>query len=147
MEKELPIVADYSYNPISSFREGNPYAIAFCYTDPKYMHLSEFIVKGGWKNVLKFIRGLHIPVLVFETFWYHGTCRHLTPEFINFDTNSKSGKKPFIFGRNSSISRKTGRRFYRNYEVSFMGETRLNLRKFPRKWLPEYNQMLAEEGS
>ena len=57
--KDLPVKKEFDYNPIRSFRDGNPYDVAFCYTHPLYHR--PFIVKGGFQEVRKYLTKLNIP--------------------------------------------------------------------------------------
>lgn len=141
-KKELKVLAEFSYNPIGSYRLGNPYTIAYCYTNPIYKPAvdGEFIVKGGNIHVEEYIKKLHIPLLVFRTFWRYKMTRGGNPHFINFDKFSKTGEKPIIHQTN--LLKMGGRYFYRNTEIIFMKKTWLYFRRFPRKWLSEYDEML-----
>lgn len=145
-KKELPVLANFPYDPIGSFRNANPYTICFCYTNPMYKPNvnGEFIVKGGYKRTSDYIKKLGIPLLVFTTFWRHGRVRHTSPTFVNFKNFSMTGETPHIWGTNwSSIRTQTSNRaFYRNYHVHYMQKIWLTFRRIPRKWIPEYDEMI-----
>jgi hypothetical protein len=99
-----------------------------------------FMVKGGNKDVMKYLEHLHIPMLVYITFWHHGRSRCYAPRFINFKDFSSTGEEPIIHKTN--LVRMDGKYFYRNTEVIFMGRRWFSFRRFPRKWLKEYDDML-----
>jgi hypothetical protein len=138
--KKLPILADFYYDRIGSWRTGNPFCIAFCYTSQRFKKLNEFIIKGGAKNVSQEIAKLKVPMIVFRTYWWHGSSRKQVT-FENFKPNSVSGKKPYICGIQPwRINH--GRSFWKCYEIRMCSKVWLTLRRVPRKWLPEYEDML-----
>jgi hypothetical protein len=141
-EDRLSVLADFPYNPIGSFTNGNPYTIAFCYTNPLYMpaYDGRFMVKGGNQSVEDFLRRLHIPMLAFKTFWRYKRARAGYPHFVNFKNFSRSNQEPYI--RHTNLVRMDGRSFYRNTDVIYLGKTLLTFRRFPRKWLTEYDAMI-----
>ncbi len=140
MEK-LPVLADFDYDKIFSFRDGNPFEIAFCYTSKRYHRFEAFVIKGGSKDVDHYIKQLNFPMVVFKTFWRHGRARKFV-SFENFRTWTATGETPYLVPVNRRLNRNKPCYFYRNHEVRFSQRIWLTFRRFPRKWLPEYDQMI-----
>lgn len=140
---KLPVLAEFDYNKIGSFRNGNPYTIAYCYTSEKYHRFPAFIIKGGAKDVDHHIKYLGFPMVVWKTFWRFSRSRNLTPSFENFKDWSASGQMPWIMPENRRIDKRIPRYYYRNWTIKFLGRTWMKFRRFPRKWLPEYEEMLS----
>lgn len=136
----LPVLANFLYDRIGSWKHGNPYCIAFCYTNKTYSKVDEFIIKGGIKDVDLEIKKRGFPMLVFRTYWWHGLGRKCSPTFENFERYTVTGKAPHAHGKNPWQMR--GRHFYRNYEIRYMNETWVTVRRIPRKWLREYDAIL-----
>ena len=140
---KLPVLADFLYDRIGSWRQGNPYCIAFCYSSKKhsvYGAPAEFIIKGGSDNVDHEIEKRKFPMLVFRTYWWHGIGRKCHPTFENFRNYTVSGKTPYISG--TQPWQMDGRHFYKNYDIRYLNQTWLSLRRIPRKWLPEYDAII-----
>jgi hypothetical protein len=140
---KLPVLADFLYDRIGSWTHANPYCIAFCYSSKKHSgHGSpaEFIIKGGSNDVDHEIEKRKFPMLVFRTYWWHGISRKCNPTFENFRNYTVSGKTPYVSGKQPW--KMNGRHFYRNYDIRYLNETWLSLRRIPRKWLPEYDAII-----
>lgn len=141
--KKLPILADFHYDRIGSWRTGNPFSIAFCYTNTKYSRVNEFIIKGGARDVARELKHLYFPMIVFQTYWWHGISRHLNPSFKNFKGYTKTGNYPHVNGLHPwKINH---RHFYKYYEIRFMQKVWMTIRRIPRKWLPEYDLMIEAQ--
>ncbi len=141
MKNQLPVLADFDYDRIGSFRQCNPYVIAFCYTSKKYHRLESFIIKGGSQDVTYYIKQLGFPMVVFTTFWRHGRSRRMVM-FENFKHWTATGQTPFVNQIQRRINREKPCYFYRNHEVRFCQRIWFTVRRFPRKWLPEYDEMI-----
>lgn len=139
---KLPVLVDFDYDKIGSFREGNPFEIAFCYTSPKYYRLESFIIKGGANDVRRQLEAMRIPMVVFRTFWRHGRHRKLSADFVNFKNWTLTGETPHAIPRDRRIDKHKPCYFYRRTEVRFAQRIWLTFRRFPRKWLSEYDQMI-----
>jgi hypothetical protein len=142
---KLPVLADFYYDKIGSFRTGNPFTIAFCYTSPRFHRLESFVVKGGANDVQTYLRDqLGFPMLVHLTFWRHGRGRRLGAQFYNFKQWSNIGDQPYVIPENRRIHKNfpIAKAYYRNFNVHFGGRIWMRVRRLPRKWLPEYNEML-----
>lgn len=141
--KSLYVLKEFPYNQIGSFRDGNPYSIQFCYTNPHFKKSTpsgEFIVKGGSIQVSNYLKRMHIPMVVFISYWRHGQSRGLLPQFINFEFHNTKRIKPFYAPSNYVKMR--GRWFYRNFKLMYDGNVATMFRKIPRKWIPEYDTIL-----
>lgn len=142
--KNLQILKDFPYDPIGSFRTANPYGIYFCYTNPKYkpsLGNGEFIVKGGLNVINHYLARMHIPMIVFPTFWRHGRSRSLTPQFVNFEFHNYQTLKPYFSPTN--WTKMHGRCFYRHHKLTYNKEVIAIFRKVPRKWIPEYDKFVG----
>lgn len=141
--KIMAIAGEYGYNPIGSFRMGNPYTIAFCYCDKTFYSSNEFVLKGGVIDVDKKILKLGFPMLVFKTYWCHGRSRGgAWPSFENFKNWSLTSKSPYFSPHDLRRDPKTRKSYYRRWKLSYNGDTMFTFRRIPRKWLPEYSQLL-----
>jgi hypothetical protein len=139
----LPVLANFLYDRIGSWREGNPYCIAFCYASKKpsgYGKVPEFIIKGGSRDVDHEIERRAFPMLVFRTYWWHGISRKCNPTFENFEKYTVSGKSPYV--RGIQPWQMNGCHFYRSYDVRYLNETWVSVRRIPRKWLREYDAII-----
>jgi hypothetical protein len=83
-------------------------------------------------------------MLVYITFWRHGRGRRLGAQFYNFKQWSNIGADPYIIPENRRIHKNfpIAKAYYRNYTVHFGNKVWMRVRRLPRKWLPEYNEML-----
>ena len=72
MSKKLKVLKEFDYDPIKSYRNGNPYTIAFV-----YMQNESFCVKGGANDVHKFILDYTDgkPYIVHKTYFGDGESR------------------------------------------------------------------------
>lgn len=139
----MNIKKEFDYNPIGSYRKGNPYTIAFCYPYPLYA--KSFIVKGGIKDVVKFLRSQKLPMIVHYSMWRHGITRGYV-DVIGFD------KKYSFYITKSWSSRKTKEK--RNWELiatyskngRFKREILAEFKRVPRKWLKELNPFIMGEA-
>lgn len=117
----LPVKKEFPYDKIGSYTDTNPYTIVFVYpkdSDP-------FIVKGGSKNVLKYLEQLSIVCVANVTFWKHGVQRNLMRFYGISALYSRFDKR----GKYTLFFYKDGQRI----EVKKM-------RRIPRKWPVELNQ-------
>jgi hypothetical protein len=140
--KKLPVLANFMYDRIGSWRNCNPFVMAFCITSKKYFATTKFIIKGGSKDVEKEVKKRHVPMVVWWTYWWRGHCRTIGPTFSNFRNYSVTGDNPYVHGIQPWRINQ-GPRFYRRYEVRYQQKVWFTVRRFPRKWLPEYDQMIA----
>jgi hypothetical protein len=141
--KKLPVLAEFHYDRVGSFRNGNPFVIAFCYTDPKWSRLPAFIIKGGSNEVSAEIKKRKFPMLVYTTYWRHKQCRTFGPHFENCKEWSINGSSLYI--TKTDIWKIEGRSFYRGCEVRCNNQIKMIFRRIPRKWLPEYTAILNGE--
>jgi len=148
---QLPVVADFPYDRIHSWRDGNPFCIAFCYASPRYTHNqhprhghSNFIIKGGVGDVDLEIKKRHIPMLIFRTLWWRGTSRTMGPSLKNFEHYTPNGASPFVH-RLQPWRIIPGPHFYRRYQLRYQNQVYCEMRRFPRKWLPEFDRILDNQ--
>lgn len=140
--KKLPVLASFMYDKVGSWRNGNPFTIAFCITSSYYFATTKFIIKGGSRDVDNEIKKRHVPMVIWRTFWWHGQSRCFGPTFANFKNYTATGETPYAHGIQPWRINQ-GPHFYRRHEVRFMQKVWFTVRRFPRKWLPEYDQMIA----
>jgi len=146
MKKELPVLADFDYDRVGSFRYGNPYVIAFCYPKSENTYKGKgFVLKGGIKKVENRIHQIGFPMIVFLTFWRHGRCRWAPQgRFYNFKDFSVAQKKPFWTSDQTRKNKDTGREYIRRSALFYNGRVVKKMRRVPRKWIPLYDQLLME---
>ena len=143
---QLPVVADFAYDRIHSWRDVNPFCIAFCYAAPRYMHgHSNFIIKGGMGQVEMEIKKRHTPMLVFKTLWWRGVSRTMGPSLKNFEHYTATGNEPFV-RRLQPWRIIPGPHFYRRYQLRFENMIYCEVRRFPRKWIPEFDRILNNQA-
>ena len=140
MEK-LPVLANFHYDRIGSWRCGNPFSICFCHTDPMYNGTSSFIVKGGSKEVDLYLESRPYPMIVFRTYWWHGHSRHLSPTFQNFRKFTYTGQTPYWHGV-GQWRIKNGPYFYKHFELRYCQKVWSRVRRVPRRWLPDYTRII-----
>lgn len=143
MEK-LPVLADFHYDRIGSWSNGNPFCIAFCYTSKQYSRINEFIIKGGLNDVDREIKSRHFPMITFRTFWWRGHSRSIGPTFANFKNYTMTGETPYIAGIHQWKIR-GGRYFYKHWELRYMRKIWHTFRRVPRKWLPEFDDIIRAQ--
>lgn len=139
---ELPVLANFHYDRIGSWRDGNPFTICFCYTSQQYSRYPAFIVKGGSNAVDPYLESRPFPIVVFRTLWWHGFSRNLsTPTFVNFKKFTVTGQRPYWSGV-GQWRIKGGPYFYKHFELKFQRETWTMVRRVPRRWLPDYDKII-----
>lgn len=142
-KQELPVKAEFDYNPIGSYRDVNPYDIAFCYPHPLYHR--PFIVKGGNQDVRKYLKKLNIPMVVHHTYYQRGNHRrivelygvekglYISKKFTYDDGKYLISKK---FQLTASASPRRGRR---NRKIL------AEFKRIPRRWIRELNLYVTVE--
>ena len=124
--KTLPIKKEFQWTKIGSYKSCNPFSITFVYP----YNESPFVLKGGAKNISKFLELYKIPAVVHRTFFCHGEFRtFITTVNINawvyFDTVKKGKKRIWIESKER------------------IGEVKeIWLRKIPRKWIQELEEFI-----
>jgi len=126
----FPVKKEFPYTRFGSFRNENPYTIAFIYPQ-----VSEpYIVKGGYQNVREEYDRICQPAIVHETKWYHGSHR-TTIRLFNLPSNieifERSKNCTFFSACNKHIKWAIV-----NKKTSFIHP----LRRLPRKWIQELDQ-------
>lgn len=145
--EDLPVLATFHYDRIGSWRCGNPFCIAFCYTSSMYSGTTKFIVKGGSKEVDRYIDSRPFPLVVYRTYWWHGHGRSIsTPSLENFREFTITGERPYWCGI-QQWRIKSGPYFYKRFELRYLNKVVLSLRRVPRKWMPEYDQIIQTTRS
>ena len=135
-DRLLPVKKEFEYNPVRSFREGNPYAMVFCYPHPLYH--KPFIVKGGYKDCNLYLGGMDFPVFAHFVFFYKGTTRRLF-KFYNVDEGIYLLDKRR--GRN-----KTWELYHRNRSIPYENRKLLaEFKRVPRRWIRELNLYVTLE--
>ena len=142
-KKPMHVMTAYDYDRIGSFRNGNPYAIAFCYCSKTFNKHGEFVIKGGARDVERKLDSLDFPLLVFMSYWRHGRSRFCYPSLKNFKRFSAAESKPYWSPTDYRRDYKQWRSFYRKWVLKFCGKTILSVRRVPKKWIPEYDEMLT----
>lgn len=125
-KKKLPVRKEFDYNPIGSYRDVNPYDVAFCYPHPLYH--KPFIVKGGVKDTRKYLRKLNIPMVVHHTFYQRGRHRRLV-QLYGVDKRLQISKD--FYHENA-----------KRFQLKRFGDKREVLAEFkriPRRWIRELN--------
>jgi hypothetical protein len=56
---------EFSWNKVGSFKNRNPYCIAFCYPSEG----KPYVLKGGINTIETILKGTKIPVVVNQTYW------------------------------------------------------------------------------
>ena len=132
----MKVRKEFDYDIRKSFRNANPFTIAFCYPYPLYD--TNFIVKGGLNDVEKFIKKQNTPIIVHYSMWRHGRSRNII-RFENF--NKKYAfhfiRKEYPKGKMQLIKIEGNlRRSNREVLATF--------KRIPRKWLRELNPYVLE---
>lgn len=125
-KQKLPVKKEFDYNPIGSYRDVNPYDIAFCYPHPLYHR--PFIVKGGVKYTRKYLRKLNIPMVVHHTFYQRGRHRRLV-QLYGVDINLQISKDFY----HENVKKFQLKRFGDKREVL------AEFKRIPRRWIRELN--------
>jgi len=139
-KKDLPVQKEFEYNPVRSFRDGNPYTMAFCYPHPLYHR--PFVVKGGFKDCNEYLKTLDYPIFVHLVFYYKGSTRRIF-KFYQLDSN---------LALNEQVSfppKKKGKRLWELYlRGSGLGvrtKTLATFKRVPRRWIRELNLYVKAE--
>lgn len=138
-KKDLPVREEFEYNPIGSFRDMNPYDVAFCYPHPLYHR--PFIVKGGHRKIQEYLKKLNIPMVVHHTLYRKGNHRTIV-EFYGVES------RIYISRSYGPWSGGLLRREKRYELVKIDNEGRRLLAEFkrvPRRWIRELNLYLTTE--
>ncbi|MFA7219033.1 MAG: hypothetical protein WC119_00710 [Synergistaceae bacterium] len=152
MKKELAVKKEFPYNVIHSWRDGNPFTIAFVY--PKKGE--PFIVKGGANDVNPFLGTLKTPCIAHIGYWKGNKCRYNGIKFFGFNSRykiycqsrwPKENRKTYDDIGNPIIT-KSVRNVFRHRLMVFderaIGEVfNKSFRHVPRKWIKELDQFLA----
>ncbi len=126
--KKLKVALDLPYTKIGSFRNRDPYTIAFVYHPAGH----GVVLKGGLNMIEVELKSKKTPALVNMTFWYHGRHRsywtlknvpdvHLSFTFIK-DNIKKYGRPYVILDNKGNVIKK--------------------LRRVPRCWIKELNKYI-----
>ena len=143
-KKDLPVRKEFEYNPIGSFRDVNPYDVAFCYPHPLYHR--PFIVKGGVRDTRKYLRKLNIPMVVHHTFYQRGKHRRLV-QLYGVDKRLQISKDFSYDQENENVYLKS-RKFQLKRLGKGLGDKREVLAEFkriPRRWIRELNLYVTVE--
>lgn len=156
MKKEMPVRKEFSYSPIRSWRNGNPFVIAFVYTRKD----EAFIVKGGLTDVELWLENFskNTPCFVHLGFWKDKSCRHTQFKIFGlalryssycFQGWPRENKSYYDDQFNLKVV-KNVRNIYRHrlviYDKNGDGRTALfekSFRRLPRKWLKEFDKFIA----
>lgn len=126
-KKKLPVKKEFDYNPIGSYRDVNPYDVAFCYPHPLYHR--PFIVKGGHNDINKYLKKLNIPMVVHHTF-YKGTRHRRIIELYGIEKGLRISKNYNFAGSDPSERYKLGK---------YGGDVLAEFKRIPRRWIRELN--------
>ena len=131
--KKLPEI-NFPYDRVGSYRNGNPFVIAFCYCK----NGEKFVVKGGHSVVDPYLQNYPVPMIVHRTIWNNKHSRF---------TAGVSGRgwpsgSVFII-RNFKRADKRGWtfKFFIHPSASFRAE--FSRRRLPRRWMREFNEITA----
>lgn len=138
-KKDLPVRKEFEYNPIGSFRDVNPYDVAFCYPHPLYHR--PFVVKGGVKDTRKYLRKLNIPMVVHHTFYQRGRHRRLV-QLYGVDKKLQISKD---FSYDHENAKYLTARKYQLKRFGSKREVLAEFKRIPRRWIRELNLYVAVE--
>ena len=136
-EKTLPVKKEFDYNPIGSYRDVNPYDIAFCYPHPLYHR--PFIVKGGNRDVTEYLRKLNIPMVVHHTFFKGARHRRIV-ELYGVDKELRITKN-FSYDMEGRFT--SSKKF--QLRTSYGGRILAEFKRIPRRWIRELNLYVTVE--
>lgn len=139
-KKKLPVRKEFDYSPIGSFRNVNPYDIAFCYPHPLYHR--PFIVKGGNRDVTEYLKKLNIPMVVHHTF-YKGTRHRRIVELYGVDKELRITKS-FSYDMEGRYT--SSKKFQlMAFRTSYGGRILAEFKRIPRRWIRELNLYVTVE--
>jgi len=117
-------VTDFSWEPEGSWREGNPFTIAFCYPAEG----NPYILKGGSRIITNVMEKTKVPTIVYMSYWHNGNSRYMPMVFgfpktvaIYFWRNAHKGSKRDGTRRYAQIIVRTNKT-----------EKKYKMRRFPR---------------
>lgn len=140
-KKDLPVREDFAYSPRGSYRNFNPYDVAFCYPHPLYDR--PFILKGGHQDIRKYLKKMNIPMIVHHTFYKKGN-RRIVYEFYCVEKGIQIQKR-------YNFSPETKKYLYSRYfELTLFNFTNpkkvlAKFKRVPRRWIRELNLYVTTE--
>jgi hypothetical protein len=119
-------VTEFTWDPAGSWRNGNPFTLAFCYPAEG----SPYVLKGGSRTISNVMSKVTIPTVVHMTYWHKGKSRYM-PMTFGFPSNVS-----IYFWRNAHKgSKRNGPRRYAEIVVrtnKSLSEKKFKMRRFPR---------------
>jgi hypothetical protein len=145
-EKDLPVKKEFRYNPIRSFRDVNPYDMAFCYPHPLYD--KPFIVKGGHQDVREYLKFLNIPIIAHHTLYRKKSHRTVYGLYC-IDKNIQI-RRDYRWEEETRKYRKATRYnllLHKKNMHGFMEKVKVlaTLKRIPRRWIRELNLYVTTE--
>ena len=147
----LPVKAEFPYNPIGSYYNGNPYAIAFVYPQKG----QAYIVKGGLVDVEAFLIRQTEPCIVHIGYFAKGKarCTHteirgLSPDYKAYISYPQYPRENEVYYDEDFHKIVPVRNIMRRTVTVVDAKSRKTifekkLRKMPRKWMKELDQYVV----
>lgn len=146
---KLPVKKEFDYSIIGSYRNVNPFTIAFVY--PK--NSKAYIVKGGLNDVKRYLEADKEPSIRFFTMFHkkksrtnvkiHGlnesfSVGFLGPKYPSENIRHDDFHNPYVEKNVRNIMRHELYVGYRSGKTIY----KKRLRKIPRKWMEELNEFV-----
>jgi hypothetical protein len=158
----MEVKYEFPYNPRRSFKDDNPFAIVFVYTQKG----ASYIIKGGILDIENEYKNICIPAIVHETYWHHSRHR-ASIRLLNLPNINICKRKGFqsLFSRlgidahkNWIVFLSTGSVFDVDVvrepsgstvtdETGSFSRLIVTLRRLPRKWIKELDPFIANTAN
>jgi hypothetical protein len=137
IHRKIDIKAEFKYNPIGSWKRGDPFTIAFIYPSKS----KPFILKGGVNDIEKWLKGFKEPAIIHRSYWKRGKSRK-SVEVVN------TLASVFIIDRTWYTELWEQKNIDPKKKWAFIVDKNnviVAMKRVPRKWIKELNPYISKE--
>jgi hypothetical protein len=138
------VKATWIYNPIGSFKRGDPFTITFVYPS----NSKPFILKGGHKDIERWLLTYGEPCIIHNTYWHRAKSRS--------SITVKNFKVPILIAEQSwyselwkkeNISKRKKWAFIvdKSHFFAHTPKVVVAMKRLPRKWIKELNPYIDQK--